>query len=69
MKSWGTRDLGNMAADALDLRWDAGGGRLRKDLPEYEAAMERAQARASQWAADLGIKLADDESREDDPDA
>ena len=61
------RDLANIAADALDLRWGAGThGRLRKDLPDYEAAMERAMARGREMAAKLGFDLADDATREDD---
>jgi hypothetical protein len=58
------RDLANVAADALDLRWSAEGTRLHEDLPDYEAAMEQAKISAREWAAGLGLDLAG----ESDPD-
>lgn len=55
------RSLANIAADALDLRWDADGGRLHRDLPDYEAAMAGAMERAREMAAALGFELITDE--------
>jgi len=52
------RDISNMACDALDLRWNPVGGRMRPDLPDPAERMEQAMEQASQWAEKMGAEFA-----------
>lgn len=52
------RDISNMACDALDLRWDPDGGRLRPDLPGYAEHFQAAMEQAGEMAELFGRELA-----------